>query len=118
MVVEAEICAAVSDVLTELGFEDFSILVNHREVLEKIMTVQGVDPSQLESAFIVWDKLDKIGVAGARKEWEEAMERVFQVKVLVVRSAPPPKVTPTPAAPRLTSFVMKRLPPLMVVPPV
>ena len=71
MVVEAEICAAVSDVLTKLGFEDFTILLNHREVLEKIMTVQGVDPSQLGDAFTVWDKLDKIGVAGARREWED-----------------------------------------------
>src|SRR5713226_1244303 len=70
MVVEAELCAAVSDVLTELGLRDFVILLNHREVLKKIMTVQGVDPPHLESAFIAWDKLDKIGIAGVRKEWE------------------------------------------------
>src|ERR687895_683730 len=33
MVIEAELCAAVSDVLEELGFSDFVIKVNHRRAL-------------------------------------------------------------------------------------
>src|ERR687889_1159541 len=33
LVVEAELCAAVSDVLQKLGFDDFSIQLNHRQVL-------------------------------------------------------------------------------------
>src|SRR6478672_11175069 len=33
MVVEAELIAAVSDVLERLGFEDFQIRLNHRELL-------------------------------------------------------------------------------------
>src|SRR5213596_2286437 len=33
MVVETELCAAVSDVLVALGFRDFAIKLNHRRVL-------------------------------------------------------------------------------------
>src|SRR5678810_1127483 len=38
LVVEAEQLAAVSEVLTRLGFEDFSIRLNHRGVLQSMMT--------------------------------------------------------------------------------
>ena len=34
-VVEAELCAAVSDALTELGFNDFVIRINHRQLLTR-----------------------------------------------------------------------------------
>ena len=33
VLVEAEICAAASEVLTKLGFNDFSIRINHRHAL-------------------------------------------------------------------------------------
>src|SRR5574339_1246166 len=36
-VVEAELCAAVSDVLRTLGFTDFTIRLNHREVLRGLL---------------------------------------------------------------------------------
>jgi len=44
MVVEAEICAAASDVLVALGFGDFEIRLNHRQVLIDwlIVPVSGV----------------------------------------------------------------------------
>src|SRR5215208_3089103 len=37
MVVEAEICAAASDVLRTLGFDDFTIRLNHRQVLAGVL---------------------------------------------------------------------------------
>src|SRR5499427_8096747 len=37
-VVEAELCAAVSDVLMELGFSDFVIRINHRRLLAAVLT--------------------------------------------------------------------------------
>src|ERR1700681_4787316 len=37
MVVEAELCCAVSDVLNELGFDDFTIRLNHRRYLEQLL---------------------------------------------------------------------------------
>src|SRR6188474_3811148 len=41
-VVEAEVCAAVSDVLIRLGFTDFTIRLNHREVLRGLLDGAGV----------------------------------------------------------------------------
>src|SRR5678816_897681 len=40
--VEAELCAAVSDALIELGFSDFKIHLNHRRVLTAILSHAGV----------------------------------------------------------------------------
>src|SRR5256714_1815876 len=37
-VVEAELCAAVSDVLESLGFNDFTISINHRRLLDAMMS--------------------------------------------------------------------------------
>src|SRR5215218_6375584 len=40
-VVEAEIFAAASDVLTALGFRDFTIRLNHRQVLAGVLEAAG-----------------------------------------------------------------------------
>jgi histidyl-tRNA synthetase len=67
-VVEAELCAAVSDALTELGFDDFVIRLNHRQLLTSLLGAAGV-PSELHgSALVALDKLDKIGADGVAKE--------------------------------------------------
>src|SRR6185312_5075690 len=42
MIVETELCAAVSDVLTALGFSDFAIKLNHRRVLTGLLEAAGV----------------------------------------------------------------------------
>ena len=42
MVVEAEICAAASEVLTKLGFDDFAIRINHRHALTGVLQAAGV----------------------------------------------------------------------------
>jgi histidyl-tRNA synthetase len=71
MVVEAELCAAVSDVLVRLGFTDFVIRVNHRQVLSGLLELSGV-PGELQGqALVALDKLDKIGPDGVRRELEE-----------------------------------------------
>jgi histidyl-tRNA synthetase len=63
-VVEVEQLAAVSDVLERLGFEDFRIRVNHREVLRGLLDTAGVASELHESALVAIDKLDKIGADG------------------------------------------------------
>src|SRR5687767_13764953 len=45
-VVEAELLAAVSDVLTGLGFDDFSLRLNHRMALSGLLNAAGVAPPQ------------------------------------------------------------------------
>ena len=60
-VVEAEMIAAVSEVLQALGFTDFVVQLNHRELLTAMLEAAGVPPSLHGDALIAIDKLDKIG---------------------------------------------------------
>jgi histidyl-tRNA synthetase len=66
--VEAEVCAAVSDVLERLGFTEFAIRLNHREVLRGLLDGAGVPEALHDSALVAIDKLDKIGAGGVVEE--------------------------------------------------
>jgi histidyl-tRNA synthetase len=68
LVVEAELCAAASDVLQRLGFTDFVIRLNHRGLLEGILDRAGVPRDRHEQALVALDKLDKIGTRGVAQE--------------------------------------------------
>jgi histidyl-tRNA synthetase len=70
-VVEAELCAAVSDVLLELGFSDFHIRLNHRRLLSEVLSAAGVPEPLHGSALVAIDKLDKIQWAGVSAELAE-----------------------------------------------
>src|SRR5438445_12829224 len=61
MVVESEICAAASEVLTRLGFNDFMIRLNHRRVLTSVLQSAGIPYASHDLALIALDKLGKIG---------------------------------------------------------
>ena len=61
LVVEAELCAAASDVLERLGFSDFLIRLNHRRLLTQMLSLSGLPEDAHSAALIVIDKLDKIG---------------------------------------------------------
>lgn len=63
-IVETEMIAAVSEVLQTLGFSDFAIQLNHRELLTGMLVTAGVDLAQHAEALVALDKLDKIGVDG------------------------------------------------------
>src|SRR6266513_345159 len=68
MVVETELCAAVGDVLVALGFDDFTIRLNHRAVLSGLLQAAGVVPELHGPALVAIDKLDKIGPDAVRAE--------------------------------------------------
>lgn len=68
MVVEAELISAVSDILTKLGFTDFTVRVNHRELLSAMIAAAGIPGESESAALVALDKLDKIGVDGVRRE--------------------------------------------------
>jgi histidyl-tRNA synthetase len=70
-VVEAELCAAVAVALTELGFRDFQLRLNHRQLLTEILDAAGVPEGLHGSALVALDKLDKIKVEGVSKEMTE-----------------------------------------------
>ena len=68
MVVEAELISAVSDILARLGFQDFSVRINHREVLRGMLDAVGVAEDKHSDALVAMDKIDKIGADGVLKE--------------------------------------------------
>jgi histidyl-tRNA synthetase len=67
-VVEAELCEAVAEVLLELGFGDFKIRINHRQLLTSMLNLCGIPEAQHSTALIAVDKLDKIGRDGVVAE--------------------------------------------------
>jgi histidyl-tRNA synthetase len=71
MMVEAEICAASNGVLTKLGFQEFSIRLNHRRALTGVLQAAGITSSQHDMALVALDKFDKIGREGVEKEFRE-----------------------------------------------
>jgi len=68
MVVEAELIAAASDALAALGFNDFVVRVNHRQVLGGILDQAGVASDKQADALVALDKMDKAGAEGVARE--------------------------------------------------
>lgn len=66
--VEAEVCAAVADALGALGFGDFVIRLNHRQLLTALLDRAGLAPGHHGSALVAIDKRDKIGMDGVLAE--------------------------------------------------
>jgi len=60
-IVEVELCAAVCEVLTSLGFDDFTVQLNHRALLTAVLTLAGAEPGTHADVLVALDKLDKIG---------------------------------------------------------
>jgi histidyl-tRNA synthetase len=71
MVVETELCAAVSEVLQTLGFDDFTIQLNHRDLLTALLAAAGIDAALHTTALVAVDKLDKVGAPGVHTELVE-----------------------------------------------
>jgi len=71
MVVEGELMSAVTDILKRLGFTDFTIRLNHRQVLTDILDTAGVPDGLHTDALVAIDKLDKIGAEGVSTELTE-----------------------------------------------
>src|SRR5436190_19868047 len=68
VVVEAELIAAASSALAALGFSDFTVRVNHRQVLSGILDQAGVPRDKHDDALISLDKMDKAGPEGVARE--------------------------------------------------
>ena len=71
MVIESELCAAVAEILAKLGFDDFTIRLNHRELLREMLGAAGIVEELQTDALVAIDKLDKIGLEGVKKELSE-----------------------------------------------
>jgi histidyl-tRNA synthetase len=67
-IVEVELLSAVSEVLLQLGFDDFVIRLNHRRALTALLECAGVPEALHADALVALDKLDKIGAEGVSRE--------------------------------------------------
>ena len=74
-VVEAELLGAVCEVLSRLGFQDFVVRLNHRQVLAGLLEAAGVPAAKHGEALVAIDKLDKIGADGVVKEFGGSRNR-------------------------------------------
>lgn len=83
MIVEAELCAAVSEILQKLGFEDFVIKLNHRQLLTQIVREAEIPQERMTDALVALDKLDKIGNDGVLKELIERGIKADQAELFV-----------------------------------
>jgi histidyl-tRNA synthetase len=72
LLAETEVINAISEVLVQLGFRNFSIALNHRALLRSMIEAAGLEARQEETALVAIDKLDKIGPTGVQ---EELMQR-------------------------------------------
>ena len=71
MTVEAEICSAAIETLAKLGFTDFKLRLNHRQVLTGVLETAGVPLNKHDSALVAIDKLEKIDSEGVSREFAE-----------------------------------------------
>ncbi len=71
MIVEAELISAVCEVLERLGFKDFIVRINHRELLREMLNASGISEDLQTNALVAIDKLDKVGAIGVTKEFAD-----------------------------------------------
>lgn len=82
---DAEIIAIVAQTLSELGFRDFAILLNHRQILRGIIELAGFSQENEATILRSIDKWDKIGKSGVEMELREKgfekdqIEEIFQL---------------------------------------
>ncbi|MFN3839642.1 MAG: histidine--tRNA ligase [Cyclobacteriaceae bacterium] len=69
LICETEIILMIREVMTRLNITDYSIKVNHREILNGMAGVIGASGKQ-QAVFVAIDKLEKIGKDGVRQELE------------------------------------------------
>ncbi len=68
---EIELILATTTLLGKLGFQNFKIRLNDRRILKAMAAYSGFPEEKLDLAFIILDKLDKIGIDNVAREWRE-----------------------------------------------
>ncbi len=65
---EIELILATITTLGKLGFQDFEIRINDRQILKAMAAYSGFPEDSFDSVFITLDKMDKIGLEGVEAE--------------------------------------------------
>ncbi len=69
---EIELILATTTTLGKLGFRNFQIRINDRQILKAMAAYSGFAEKDYDQVFIILDKMDKIGMDGVKEELLEA----------------------------------------------
>jgi histidyl-tRNA synthetase len=69
---EIELILATTTTLGKLGFKNFQIRINDRQILKAMAAYSGFAEEDYDQVFIILDKMDKIGIEGVEAELLEA----------------------------------------------
>tara|TARA_B100001989_G_scaffold251909_1_gene232340 strand:- start:331 stop:1581 length:1251 start_codon:yes stop_codon:yes gene_type:complete len=81
-IAEKELIMATADALGNIGFDDFTIRVNDRRILQSLAAASGFGEDQYDQVFIIIDKLDKIGMDGVIAELNKTFSNEDAVATL------------------------------------
>ena len=65
---EIELITATTTLLGKLDFSDFTVRINDRRILKAMAAYSGFEEKDLDTVFIILDKMDKIGIDGVRAD--------------------------------------------------
>ena len=65
---EIELITATTTLLGKLDFSDFTVRINDRRILKAMAAYSGFEEKDLDTVFIILDKMDKIGIDGVRED--------------------------------------------------
>jgi len=69
---EIELITATTTLLGKLDLKDFTVRINDRRILRAMAAYSGFDENDLDTVFIILDKMDKIGKEGVASELIES----------------------------------------------
>ncbi|MBD5444114.1 MAG: histidine--tRNA ligase [Lachnospiraceae bacterium] len=69
---EIELILATTTTLGKLGFKNFQIRINDRQILKAMAAYSGFKEDDYDKVFIILDKMDKIGLEGVEAELLES----------------------------------------------
>lgn len=65
---EIELILATTTTLGKLGFSNFKVRINERRILKAMASYAGFAEEELDTVFIILDKMDKIGMDGVAED--------------------------------------------------
>lgn len=68
LIADAEVLVVLHAALSALGFSDFTILLNHRELLRALIAASGIPALREQDTLVVLDKMGKIGRDAVARE--------------------------------------------------
>lgn len=68
---EIELILATTTMLGKIGFENFTVCINDRNILKAMASYCGFKEEAYDEVFIILDKMDKIGADGVAAELKE-----------------------------------------------